>query len=69
MENTKNFKGTEASSNDSTVEVLYQRLGSKWYAFSLVNDEVFFGSLSPEEISAQEAEQNAQSVTRKIPQA
>jgi hypothetical protein len=33
-----------------TVEVLYQKLGNRWYAFSLVNEDVFVGSLSQEEI-------------------
>ena len=33
-----------------TVEVLYQKLGKRWHAFSLVNDDVFVGSLSQEEI-------------------
>lgn len=36
------------SKNDSTVEVLYQKLGDKWYAFSIIGEEVFFGSLPPE---------------------
>jgi len=34
---------------DSTVEVLYQKLGDKWYAFSIIDDEVFFGSV-PQEV-------------------
>ena len=32
------------------VEVLYQRMGDRWFAFSLIDDEVFVGSLTPEEI-------------------
>lgn len=35
---------------EETVEVLYQRLGDKWFAFSLIEDEVFIGSLTPDEI-------------------
>lgn len=35
---------------EGTAETLYQRLGDKWYAFSLVDDEVFVGSISAEEI-------------------
>jgi hypothetical protein len=34
-----------APKTDSTVEVLYQKLGDKWYAFSIIDDEVFFGSV------------------------
>lgn len=28
------------------AQVLYQKLGNRWYAFSLVNDEVFVGAVS-----------------------
>ncbi|MDR3606296.1 MAG: hypothetical protein P4M08_02825 [Oligoflexia bacterium] len=35
-----------------TVEVLYQKLGNRWYAFSLINDDVFVGSINPEELDA-----------------
>lgn len=35
---------------DQTVDVLYQRMGDRWYAFSMVSGEVFYGSLSDEEI-------------------
>lgn len=34
---------------DSTVEVLYQKLGDKWYAFSVIGEDVFFSSV-PEEL-------------------
>ncbi len=33
-----------------TVDVLYQKMGDRWYAFSLVGEEVFMGSLSENEI-------------------
>lgn len=42
-------------SNDS-VEVLYQKMGARWFAFSLVNEEVFVGSITQEEIDRLEAE-------------
>ena len=45
-----------------TVEVLYQKLGDRWFAFSLVGDEVYFGSVSPEEVHAEE---NQKPVARK----
>lgn len=35
---------------DATVEVLYQNLGGRWYAFSIIDDEVFMGSINPESI-------------------
>lgn len=28
-------------SNDQTVEVLYQKMGNRWFAFSLIDEEVF----------------------------
>lgn len=38
--------------NEKTVEVLYQKMGDRWYAFSMVDGEVFVGSLSEEEIKS-----------------
>lgn len=37
--------------NNEKVDVLYQRIGAKWYAFSEENDEVFFTEVSEEIIS------------------
>lgn len=34
-----------------TVEVLYQKMGDRWYAFSLLGDEVFMGSVSQDDIN------------------
>jgi len=34
-----------------TVEVLYQKMGDRWYAFSLVDEDVFVGSVSQDEIN------------------
>jgi hypothetical protein len=47
-----NKESHEKNSNSETVEVLYQKLGGRWFAFSLVDDEVFVGSVSQEEIDA-----------------
>jgi hypothetical protein len=41
-----------ATENAGTVEVLYQKMGDRWFAFSLVDDEVFVGSITPEEINS-----------------
>lgn len=41
--------------NERTVEVLCQKMGARWFAFSLIDDEVFVGSLSPEELESLEA--------------
>ena len=55
MANTKISKKSE-SHNDSTqgqeVEVLYQKMGDRWFAFSLIDDEVFVGSITPEDLQA-----------------
>ncbi len=34
-----------------TVDVLYQKMGDRWYAFSLVDEDVFVGSVSQAEIN------------------
>lgn len=33
-------------SGATTAEVLYQRIGGKWYAFSVVGDEVYMSPIS-----------------------
>ena len=38
-----------------TVEVLYQRLGDRWYAFSLVGDDVYVGAVDPSELDPEAA--------------
>jgi hypothetical protein len=38
------------------VDVLYQKMGDRWFAFSLINDEVFVGSIEQSEIDALEVE-------------
>lgn len=45
------------------VDVLYQKMGDRWYAFSLVDDEIFFGSIPQEEISVQSSQRTKE--TRK----
>lgn len=39
--------------NGAPVEVLYQKLGDRWYAFSIVNGEVYVGSVSEDEANNQ----------------
>ena len=46
---TKNSKKKSNPSSDVEVEVLYQRLGDRWYAFSQVGDDVFIGRLGEDE--------------------
>ena len=49
-----NKKPTTANNNQD-VEVLYQKMGNRWFAFSVVEGEVFMGSITQEEIDALEA--------------
>jgi len=35
---------------EQTVEVLYQKMGNRWFAFSVQGEDVFVGSISQEEI-------------------
>lgn len=37
------------------VEVLYQKLGEKWFAFSLIDNEVFVCPVSEDEMNAARA--------------
>lgn len=37
---------------DDSVEILYQKLGERWFAFSVVNGEVFWGSVDEKEIES-----------------
>ena len=36
---------------EQEVEVLYQKLGERWFAFSIINDDVFMSPISEEEIT------------------
>jgi hypothetical protein len=45
---------TTQTNADGTVEVLYQKMGDRWFAFSLINDEVFVGSITQTEIDSAE---------------
>lgn len=47
------------ANNNTKVDVLYQHIGGKWYAFSEQNDEVFFTEVPDEAISAQGDNANA----------
>jgi hypothetical protein len=42
---------TQNNNASDTAEVLYQKLGTRWYAFSVIDDEVFMGSISQDEIN------------------
>jgi|GEM_PF-1248296 len=45
-----NLNAVKAS--DGQVEVLYQKMGDRWFAFSLIDDEVFLGSVTQAEVES-----------------
>jgi len=47
---TKNTN-KQNGNNEMDVEVLYQKLGDRWFAFSLVGDEVFMAPVPEEAIA------------------
>ena len=49
---TRSENQTLAEEKDITVEVLYQKLGDRWFAFSMIDDEVFVGSIQQSEIDS-----------------
>jgi hypothetical protein len=57
LENTAKQKKNNAT--DKNVEVLYQKMGNRWFAFSVVSGEVFMGSITQEEIDVLDARENA----------
>ena len=48
----KNQNDTLDRPEEQQVEVLYQKLGDRWFAFSLIQDEIFFGSIAQSEIDS-----------------
>jgi hypothetical protein len=58
MSNSNPSAKIQKSSDNGTVEVLYQKMGDRWFAFSLVGDDVFVGSLTQEEIAGGNAAQS-----------
>lgn len=48
-----------SESVDREVEVLYQKMGGRWYAFSVIDDDVFFGSIDSDDLNHPEAQKKA----------
>lgn len=53
MKKTKSVSKEANGTQEKEVDVLYQRLGNRWFAFSLVGEEVFVGSLADGELKHQ----------------
>lgn len=43
---------SRADNQECDAEVLYQKLGDTWYAFSILGDEVFMSPIPEEKIEA-----------------
>jgi hypothetical protein len=66
IEKNSNSSATSTQANsqgDGTAEVLYQRLGDRWFAFSVIDDEVFVGSVTHEEIHGNASSQDTFKIT------
>ena len=50
---------------EQEVEVLYQKLGERWFAFSVINDEVFMTPISEEQITEIRNDHSAQNGNHK----
>ena len=52
MTASKSKKNTQNNNpaNDQYVDVLYQKLGDNWFAFSLIDDDVFMSPVSEDKI-------------------
>ena len=42
---------SKSKANDQYVDVLYQKLGENWFAFSLIDDEVFMSPVSDDQVN------------------
>ena len=51
---------------EQNVEVLYQKMGDRWFAFSLVDDEMFVGSMTQTEIDTLEVPSETQLVSVRL---
>jgi hypothetical protein len=52
--NTKSIQVQNINNSDDnskTIDVLYQKMGDRWYAFSMVGEELFMGSVTEEEVN------------------
>jgi hypothetical protein len=47
----KQNSDTTNNANDQYVDVLYQKLGENWFAFSLIDNEMFMSPVSDDRIA------------------
>lgn len=56
---SKKSNNQNQSSDDQFVDVLYQKLGENWFAFSLIDDEMFMSPVSDDKINEIKNDGNA----------
>jgi hypothetical protein len=44
------MESSQKKKKEQTIDVLYQKLGSHWFAFSLIDNEVFFSPIPEERV-------------------
>jgi hypothetical protein len=57
MKNTRMRVQAIVKNQEKSVEVLYQKMGDRWFAFSYVNNEVYVGSIDQGEVNYTQAEE------------
>jgi len=63
---TNNTSTHNQSIDDQFVDVLYQKLGENWFAFSLIDDEVFMSPVSDDKIAEIKTDSSAVTNIRSI---
>lgn len=56
----------ESKTQDREVEVLYQKIGNRWYAFSLIDEEMFFTPVPEEAIDPEFTVQPGQDIRARL---
>jgi hypothetical protein len=47
-----NRNSNNSNAQEMDVDVLYQKLGDRWFAFSIIGDEVFMAPISEDQIDS-----------------
>jgi|GEM_PF-782618 len=49
-QNLPSSTSNKQNTHQKMIEVLCQKMGSRWFAFSLIDDEVFVGSIQSDDL-------------------
>lgn len=47
-----NRNSNNSNAQEMDVDVLYQKLGDRWFAFSIIGDEVFMAPISEDQLDS-----------------